>query len=227
MTARVHAEWARRVAAEYGSASTAAQVLAWGVAVGLPARVLKRAARVVTDELDHAELSHQALVALGGADEPVDLSLQRLLVPATEGALADLLRLIVRDFCLGETFAVPYFAEMRRRARHEAVLPVLDRVLADEAAHRAFGWEALDALIALDAGVPAWVEARLPALLASFQGYQHPPDAPPLTEHERGAGLLENAEYGVLFARTLAEDIGPRFASRGVRCPSPDAAPGA
>ena len=217
MTPRVHLEWARRVAAEYSSASVTAQALAWGVAVGLPVDLLRRAARIVSDELEHAERSHEALVALGGADVPVDLGVDRLLVPPRDGPLADLLTIVVRDFCLGETFAVPYFAEMRRQARHPAVLPVLDRVLADEAAHRAFGWDALDALIALDGAVPTWVEQHLPELLDRFGGYREPADAPPLEPAEREAGLLDNAEYAVLFDRTLTEDILPRFARRGVR----------
>ncbi len=191
-------------------------MLAWSITAGLPTPLLHTAARIVRDELDHAALAHAALVALGGADTPVDLSADRLHVPAGKGLLADLSRAVLRDFCLGETLAVPYFAEMRRRATHPAVAPVLDRVLADEAAHRAFGWDALDALIALDPGVRPWTEARLPALRATFAAYEAPPDALPLTDAERACGLLDNAEYGALFARTWAEDIAPRFARRDI-----------
>lgn len=204
------------MAAEYASAGVAAQVLTWGIAAGLPVPLLHTATRIVRDELDHAALAHTCLVALGGADAPVDLSPERLAVPAVEGLLADLTRVVLRDFCLGETLAVPYFAEMRRAATHPAVNPVLDRVLADEAVHRAFGWDALDALLALDPGVRPWSEARLPALLATFAGYRDPPEAPPLTAAERACGLLDNAAYGELFARTWAEDIAPRFARRGI-----------
>lgn len=217
MTPRVHAEWARRVAAEYTSAGVAAQVLAWGIAAGLPAPLLHTATRIVRDELDHAELSHGCLVALGGADAPVDLRPERLVVRPAEGLLPDLARLVVRDFCLGETLAVPLFAEMRRRAAVFAASRVLDRILADEAVHRAFGWEALDALLALDPALAAWVTARLPELRASFAGYQDPPGAPELTDAERGCGLLDNAEYGAIFAQAWAEDIAPRFARRGIR----------
>ncbi|MEZ4237604.1 MAG: hypothetical protein R3F59_15940 [Myxococcota bacterium] len=53
----------------------------------------------------------------------------------------------MRDFCLGETPAVPLFRAMQARAAHPAVAPVLRRILADEAVHRAFGWEALDWLL--------------------------------------------------------------------------------
>ena len=204
------------MAAEYTSASVAAQILAWGVAAGLPAPLLHTAARVVRDELDHAALSHAALVALGGSDTPIDLSLDRLMVPAGEGLLADLTRAVTRDLCLGETLAVPYFAEMRRGARHPAVLPVLERVLQDEAVHRALGWDLLDALIAVDPGVRGLVSARLPAWVASFDGYRAPPEAPPLREDERGCGLLDHAAYGEIYARTWAEDIVPRLQRRGI-----------
>ncbi|MES2640649.1 MAG: ferritin-like domain-containing protein [Myxococcota bacterium] len=191
-------------------------MLAWGITAGLPVPLLHTATRIVRDELDHAALAHTCLVALGGADAPIDLAAERLAVPAGEGLLADLARVVLRDFCLGETLAVPYFAEMRRGATHPAVSPVLDRVLSDEAVHRAFGWDALDALLALDPGVRGWAEARLPALVASFDGYRAPPDAPPLTDAERACGLLDNAAYGALFARTWAEDVAPRFARRGI-----------
>ena len=66
MTPRVVEEWRRRVAAEYGSAGITAQVLTWGIQAGLPAPLLHTAARIVRDELDHAELSHGVVQALGG-----------------------------------------------------------------------------------------------------------------------------------------------------------------
>lgn len=216
MSPRVQAEWARRAAAEYRSAAMTAQILAWGVAVGLPAELLHAAARVVKDELDHAALSRAAMIALGGPESPLDVEVEALLLPPSEGVLTDLSVAVLGELCLGETLAVPLFAEMRRRARHPAVLPVLDRVLADEAVHRALGWSILDALIELEPGVRALAGARLPALLTRFRAYQDPPDAPALTEDERAAGLLDNAEYGLIFARTWDEDLAPRLARRGV-----------
>ena len=92
----------------------------------------------------------------------------------------------------------------------------LDRILADEAAHRAFGWDALDAILGIDPAVAPWLSERLPRLKGTFAGYAAPPDAPALTEDERACGLLEHAEYAALFARTWAEDVAPRFARRGI-----------
>lgn len=168
------------------------------------------------DELDHATLSREAMLALGGEDAPLELRVDELVLPAREGLLADLSLAVLGELCLGETLAVPYFAAMRRRARHPAVTPVLDRVLQDEAVHRALGWELLDALLELEPGVRDLAEARLPALLQRFAAYRDPPGAPPLTDEERACGLLDNAEYDEIFARTFAEDLQPRFARRGV-----------
>lgn len=205
------------MAAEYRSAAVTAQVLTWGITAGLPAPLLHTATRVVRDELDHAELSHGCLVALGGEDEPIDLSVDALQVPARAGLLADLTRVLFREHCLGETLAVPYFAAMRSVATHPAVLPVLERILADEAAHRAFGWNMLDALIALEPAVREEVARQVPALRATFRAYAEPPDAPPLSAEERACGLLDNAEYGVLFAQTWEDEVLPRLERRGVR----------
>jgi hypothetical protein len=209
-------EWRRRVAAEYGSAGITAQVLTWGIQAGLPAPLLHTAARIVRDELDHAELSHGVVQALGGDGTAVDLATEDLAFTADDGLLGNLARTVARSFCIGETLAVPYFAEMRRRAGHPAVLAALDRILADEAAHRAFGWDALDAILGIDPAVAPWLSERLPRLKGTFAGYAAPPDAPALTEDERACGLLEHAEYAALFARTWAEDVAPRFARRGI-----------
>ncbi len=210
MTGRVRQEWARRVAAEYGSAGITAQVLTWSVQAGLPPELLYTATRIVRDELDHARLSHQVLVALGGAEAPVALQADEL---AIGGTLPDVL---VRNFCLGESFAVPTFERMRRRATHPAVRPVLDRILEDEAVHRAFGWDALDALLELAPTLREHVGIALPGHLATFAGYANPPSAPALTDDERACGLLDNAEYAELYHSTWTLDIAPRFARRGM-----------
>ncbi len=210
MTPRVRHEWARRVAAEYGSAGIAAQVLAWCIQAGLPPQVLYAAHRVVHDELEHARLGHTVLVALGGADEPV------LLDGASLAVTGGLPVVLVRNFCFGETLAVPVFDRMRRRTTHPLAREVLDQILEDEARHRAFGWEALDALLEADPGVRATVQAALPAIEASFVGYAAPPPAPPLSDEERACGLLDHAEYAELYARCREEELVPRLSRRGL-----------
>lgn len=223
-TPRARLEWARRVQAEYRSAATTARVLHWMIQCGLPRPLLDRAQRIVTDELDHAELCHACLVALGGSADAVDLDVAELAPPSSPlGPLASLVDTVLHAFCLGETFAVPLFAAMRPHTTHPQAAEALQRILRDEAAHRAFGWDALDALLAIDGpGVRARVAQRLPGALRAFAiAYGEVPDGPPLTPAERAAGLLGGAAYRDAHDRALADDIGPRLVRRGIALPSP------
>lgn len=223
-TPRARQEWAHRVAAEYTSAATAAQVLQWSIRCGLPRPLLDTATRIVRDELDHAQLSHTCLVALGGADVPVDLE-QRRMAPGTTASdalpLAALLDAVLESFCFGETLAVPLFSAMRAHTTAPSARAALDRILRDEAVHRAFGWQALDALIDLDpGGVRLRVEGRLPGVTARFhQAYGAVPDGPPLTPLERACGLLDSQAYRDIFRETLRGDITERLHRRGLPAP--------
>jgi hypothetical protein len=221
VTPRVHAEWRNRVAAEYRSAALAAGVLRGAIVAGLPEDLLHTALRIVRDELDHASLSHGALVALGGDDTPVPLHVGDLAGPPTGDLLGDLVDSVVRDFCLGETFAVPLFHAMRQDARHPAVVPVLTRILADEAIHRQFGWDALDALLQRVPGVRERLETQLPGWLGGVRAAyaESTAHAPPLSEDERGAGLLAPARYRELFWDTVRTDVARRFGARGIAVP--------
>ena len=65
MTPRVQQEWYSRVKAEYGSAAIAARMLQYLIAVGGSDTLINTCMRIVRDELDHARLSHECLVAFG------------------------------------------------------------------------------------------------------------------------------------------------------------------
>jgi hypothetical protein len=217
VTPMVRTEWSRRVAAEYRSAALTAQVLHWSVQAGLSEGLLHTALRIVRDELDHAALSHDCLRALGGEDEPIPLDATTMATAGTAGVLGGLVDSVVVNFCLGETFAVPLFDAMRRGATHPAVVGVLTRVLRDEAVHRQFGWDVLDELLLRVPGVGTRVAAMLPAALASFErAYAPEEDGPELLPEELACGLLATADYRTLYGQTLAADVVPRFAKRGV-----------
>jgi hypothetical protein len=222
VTERVLAEWRNRVVAEYTSAAITARVLHLGIVCGLDRELLSTCMRVVGDELDHAMLCDEARVAFGDADRPLGLDITRLMPPPEpDGPLADLLDHILGSFCLGETFAVPLFAAMREGTDHPAADPVLTRVLQDEAVHRRFGWETLDALLAMDPdGVRQRATTRLPGLVDGYRrAYRDLPPAPPLTADERRCGLLPLADYARIHDRTLAEVILPRLRERGIGSP--------
>jgi hypothetical protein len=225
---RVHAEWRNRVEAEYVSAAATAQVLHTAILVGLPRQLLDTAQRIVRDELDHADLSLECLEALGGSAEQVDIGLEQMMPhPSGDGPLADLVDAVVRGFCLGETFAVPLFRAMRDGTTHPAVEPVLTRVLRDESVHRQFGWDALDALLAVDGpGVRARVEARLPSYLLGFHhAYGVVPDAAPVTPWEQARGLIPYPVYARVFRDTVERTLVPWFARRQIGCAHPASEP--
>ena len=220
---RARQEWANRVRAEYGSAAITARVLHLSIAAGLPRSVLDLARRVVGDELDHAELSHDTLTAIGGTDHPIAVDFEQLTVARHAASpLAELVEHVVHSFCFGETLAVPLFRAMRAGTTHPVARTALDRILSDEAVHRAFGWKTLDALLEVDgSGVRAFAASILPQTVDHFfHAYGAVPDAPRLTEAERAVGLLPPIDYRSLFARTWARDIQPRFQRREVATPA-------
>jgi hypothetical protein len=215
---RVFLEWQNRVAAEYRSAAITGRVLHGVIAVGLDRSIADVALRIVRDELDHAELSAQCLVDLGGVLEPPALELDTLIGPRSDAFVADLVDEVLRSFCLGETFAVPLFSAMRKHADHPAVQPILTRILRDEAIHRQFGWDVLDALLELDPeGVRARAVVVLPGFVAQYyRAYGDPPPGAPVTDDERRMGLLPRATYAEVYQHTLEATIRPWFARRGI-----------
>jgi hypothetical protein len=217
---RVLQEWAARVRAEYTSAATTARLVHLAIGLGLPEELVLRGLDIVRDELAHARLSHECLHALGGEDEPVPLGLEELLPSPTEGALAEATTLVLRAFCFGETLAVPLFQALRETCTHPAARPVLDRVLRDEARHRAYGWDVLDALMELDPeGVRALARDRLGGIQEAFRAsYGRFPAQPrPLSDTERAMGLMPASRWAAVFERALTEDVAPRLARRGLR----------
>ena len=216
---RTHTEWRNRVMAEYTSAALTAQVLHWMIQSAMPDELLNTALRIVRDELDHAALCHECLLALGGSDLPAVVDASTLAAPpAEEGVLASLADSVLRNFCLGETFAVPLFAAMREGASHPAARRVLDRVLRDEAVHRAFGWAALDALLAREPeALRARAAVKVPRYLRAFHAaYAHAPTDSEITDEEVAAGLLSRAGYAEVHISTVETEILPRFARRGI-----------
>jgi hypothetical protein len=219
---RARQEWANRVRAEYRSSAITARVLHLAIAAGLPRELLDIAHRIVRDELDHADLSHDCLVAIGGADHPIGVEFAALAhLEHPGGPLVELVHHILHSFCFGETLAVPLFRAMRVHTSHPEARCALDRILTDEAVHRAFGWQALDALLDLDPkGVRGVVQDGLPTAFRSyFEAYGSVPDAPPLTDAELAVGLLSPADYRQVFAHTWTHDITSRFLRRDVAIP--------
>lgn len=215
---RVQRVWAQRVEAEYRSAAHTAELLHWLIACGVSPDTLALAQRIVSDELAHAELSRDVLLAAGGHDGQVQVRQEQLFLGhgAGQPVLHRALAVVCEMFCCGETVAVPLFHAMRAGASAPEAVAALDRIQRDEAVHRAFGWTTLDELLEL-AGEPgeALVRELVPGALERMQeGYSSA--STEHTELHAAWGLLAGAAHGPIVARCVAEVIAPRFRERGL-----------
>jgi len=177
---------------------------------------------VVRDELHHAAMSQQTLVAFGGGPELPSIPADTLDLPIRdEGILASLLDALVRNACLGETLAVPLFRAMAGSTTHPSAREVIEQILKDEARHSAFGWAVLDALIDSHEGVVEWVASQLPAHAEAFRrAYAGSTADANLSDAERAAGLMSPVDYHRVFWVTWSDTIAPKFEKRGIRTPS-------
>ena len=223
MTPRVQEEWHNRVKAEYGSAAIAARMLQFLIVVGASDGLINTCMRIVRDELDHARLSYECLVAFGGAHLSVSIHADGLpSIPSTDLILPQMLDELTQSFLLGESFAVPLFRGMIANADNPKAQAMLTRVLQDEATHRAFGWAVLDSLLERpDSEVRSYISARLPELLSAFKAAYAPEDAQDtLSQDELSCGLMQPSEYRRIWKTCYTEDISQRFRSRQIKCPT-------
>lgn len=219
---RVRAEWLRRVEAEYRSAALTQHLVLWLIQIAASPDLVADGLRIVSDELAHSELSFEAHVAAGGSGAP-RIPRETLALPRAAGAPLelDVLRACVRNFCLGETVAVPLFKAMRAGCSAEAARPVLDRILRDEVRHRDFGWDLLGWLLDQPGAISLRrsLERELPAMLRDLRASYTPPAAKreqALPDGDRAWGLLPAAEYGRIVERSIERDIAPRLARLGI-----------
>jgi hypothetical protein len=224
-SARVREEWRARIAAEYGSAAITQHLVLWLIQIGASPDVIAAGLRIVEDELEHSRLSH-AVYADAGGSEPPQIDRGNLELARRGASLEmDVVRTVVRVFCLGETVAVPLFSHLRSACTVPSARAALDRVLKDEVRHRDFGWMTLDWLLTtgLASSIPAFLDAELPGMFAELErsygtgNPAHEDDAAAgLTDAERAWGLAPPREYADILHRTFTRDYQPRFAARGI-----------
>ncbi|MBA3395733.1 MAG: ferritin-like domain-containing protein [Deltaproteobacteria bacterium] len=222
ITPRVRDEWRARIAAEYTSAAITQHLVLWMIQVGAPPDLIDTGLAIVADELAHSRLSHEVYVAAGGREPPAldrdALGLRRTM-PRLED---DILHVVVRSFCLGETVAVPLFRHLREACTEPVAKAALDRILRDEVRHRDFGWDVLDWLVTTDDGVPARVSGALPVMIADLESNYGigneavASDDGAMTAADRAWGLAPPRDYAEILTRTIERDFIPRFAARDI-----------
>ena len=223
---RVREEWRARIAAEYGSAAITQHLVLWLIQVGASPDVIDAGLPIVEDELVHSRLSHEVYVAAGGTEPPhIDRGTLELARHEQLPLEVDVLRTVVRIFCLGETVAVPLFSHLRASCTVAPARAALDRILKDEVRHRDFGWLALDWLLTtpLAPHIPDLLERELPLMFGELErsyGTGNPAFDDAATaqmgDDERAWGLAPPREYADILHRTFTRDYQPRFAARGI-----------
>ncbi len=223
---RVRDEWRARIAAEYGSAAITQHLVLWLIQIGASPDVIDAGLRIVEDELVHSRMSHEVYVDAGGTEPPhIDRETLQLGRRAHVALEQDVLRTVVRVFCLGETVAVPLFSHLRAGCTVPSARAALDRILRDEVRHRDFGWLALDWLLTspLSEHIPVILDAELPGMFGDLEhSYgsanpaQNDPHSALIADTDRAWGLAPPAEYAEILQRTFIRDYQPRFAARGI-----------
>lgn len=215
-SARVIEEWQRRIAAEYRSSAITQHLTLWLTQIGASPDLILAGLRIAEDELAHARLSHEVVVAAGGAAEPLPLDRAELGLSAYEGEALEhsVLRACVGIFCLGETVAVPLFKEMRAGCTVAVARRALDRILRDEVRHRDFGWALLTWLLETP-HAPALRQQLVRELPSLFSGvhtsYAAVAPQAEMDPAERAWGLMPTALYCSAVERTFERDYLPRF----------------
>lgn len=213
----VRQEWQRRVVAEYGSAAITHSLLGWLLRLGASPTLLHEGARIIDDELVHAEMAFAVLRDAGGGNVELGGALGLELEPDLS-LLANVCVQGTRVFCLGETVAVRLFKRLREGATVEVARLALDRVLADEVRHRDFGWLLLEWLSQQSAWpeLARLIEQRLPIWFRELRHNYGTPSQGAFDVSLRAWGLMPNAEYAAALEETLERDYAPRFAEYGI-----------
>lgn len=215
---RIQHCWAGQVEAEYRSAAITAQLLHWLIAVGVAPDTLTLCHRIVADELAHAQLARETLLAAGGSDTLIPIQQATLFMPLDldKPVILQALGVVAEVFCCGETVAVPLFDAMRREATVPEAVATFDRIRIDEAVHRAFGWRVLDELLSMTGSAGSmWLSAQAPAMVERMIANYTSEDATDSAE-ARSWGVMPLREYTRIAHVCADEVIRPRFAKRGV-----------
>jgi hypothetical protein len=223
-------EWRGRIEAEYRSAAVTQETVLWLIRIGASPDLIRAGLRIVEDELVHAEASRAVWVAAGGT-ESFAVDRLSLGVPRTHEVLEhDVAAAIVRVFCLGETVAVPLFANLRRGATVPIARRTLDRILEDEVRHRDFGWLTLAWLLdrpyaealrgVIRAGLPRWIVE-----LERNYGDELEGGIRTVTAAERSWGVAPWREFAAILHGAYEHDYRSRFAKVGIAFPVPVPAP--
>lgn len=214
-TPSVASEWRRRAGAEYATGAHAQQITLWLTTLGASPDLIADGLAIGADELRHSARCFEVYRAAGGTGG-IEIDQAALAVETCGDLLPDLLKGLLRLFCLGETLAVAMFNEARNAASIPLAKEVLTEIVRDEVRHRAFGWDTLGWL--LDQGLvsPSMVSAQAQTLIPDFAAWYPEPHVDGVGTTERAWGLMPRATAARLVRRAIEHDWPRRFAALDV-----------
>lgn len=130
--------WSAIGRAEHASVASFARFILQLLAVGAPASLVAEAQQALADEVEHARVCFALASAYAGRDVgpgPLPAACGPL---ATD--LAEVVRAVIEEACVGETLSALEVAEAAALAEDPAVGSSLLKIYGDEARHAALGW---------------------------------------------------------------------------------------
>jgi len=233
--------WMRRAREEHGSVHEFT-ALTHGLTGGrAPLHVLGSLARLITDEVRHAEMCARMAVAClpeaADDDELFEWPAPGLPWPAAPETQDDrsvrrwAAEAVLSSCCIGETLSRPLFEAAATVTTDPVCEAVLRQILRDEHLHAAFGWEALAVFMEpMPDEDRGWLQARLAARLGRFErscaaGLDLADLAGTEVVIEPGdpahpnLAILTRRQYATVFYATVESEILPRFTALGLDGP--------
>lgn len=217
--------WQHRAFTEFHSLTQFTQLASQLHALGAPLDWSGAFARMIADEVRHAELSTRMVEALGGPPH-LDLSLDDVHLTVQGPLRAHVRRVIVSAFCIGETLSGRMFKRCLAAATVPLAREVVTAILVDETFHSELGWELAALLMREDDALPSErdaLENELPQLFEDFAtqclATRGPKWARSQPEVDEGPnfGALSTAGYARAFYDGMEEDVVPGLEAIGFR----------
>jgi hypothetical protein len=176
MSAELRAElrqrWTEIGLMEHASVAAFARFALQLLAVGAPPELLTRCQHAMADETEHAELAFALASAYGNkAVGPGPLAIDHALEAIDAVAI---LRLVVREGCIGETVAAIEAAETAAHAVDPVVRGVLTKITEDETRHAELAWRYVAWAVGRDATLAYIVREEIAAAIAEAPAHEAP-----------------------------------------------------
>ena len=219
---RIRHFWLSQTAAEYSSAAVSSEFALWLCQNGASPELICQCLDIAKDEIAHATLAYGTAVAAGHLGPLTGASfLMGSPTPFVE-TRKNLLDVMLRFFCVGETIAVPLFAAMKKNARQQPARTAYERIVRDEPRHSEFGWVALAWMHANWPEVKLWINDCFANSLRQLarEYYRLDEYTPELTQAELEWGMLPRHDYAVIFEKTICNQCARRLEPYGVEVES-------